>query len=93
MLSLPGQKENEVSGILVGDELGQIKRIDVTTGAVRTINKHLVPDLPAPDKPVLTIRGFREPCLRTAMMSQTTTRTSAWKARLVLLSRTPTRLS
>lgn len=49
----------------MGDELGQIKRIDVATGVVRTINKHLIPDLPAPDKPVLSIRGFREPCFRT----------------------------
>ena len=54
---------NAISGILVGDELGQLKRIDLSTGAIHTINKHLIGDRPAPDQPILSLRGFQEPSL------------------------------
>lgn len=57
-------RKTEISGILVGDELGQLKRIDLSSGTVRTINKHLIEDRPAPDKSILSIRGFQEQCLK-----------------------------
>ena len=60
MLSSFRKQENEITGILVGDELGQVKRIDMSSGKIRTINKHLIDDRPAPDKPILSIRPFHE---------------------------------
>jgi hypothetical protein len=64
LMSAIGRQRNEISDILVGDELGQLKRIDVSTGHIRTINKHLIHDRPTPDQPILSIRGFEEASLK-----------------------------
>jgi len=57
------KKANAIASILVGDELGQVKRIDIPDGegerpVVRTVNKRIIRDLLSPDQSVLSIRPF-----------------------------------
>ena len=62
-ISVFTKKANTIASILVGDELGQVKRIDILEAegerpVVRTVNKRIIRDLLSPDQSVLSIRPF-----------------------------------